>query len=389
MHRRSKLIHPGTHAPVGFHSLVTPTYRGSTVVFERQADVSDDWRQTENGYSYGLYGTPTVLELGARIAEIEGAHHSFVVPGGQAAISLIYLAYCKTGTHALVPFTAYGPNRELAAGLLKGLGISVEAYDPLIGAGIATLIRENTALIWAESPGSVTMEIQDVPAIVAAAHRRQVPVALDNTYAAGVLFDAFAHGVDVSMQALTKYVGGHSDLLLGTVSVADDAAYAAVGNAYKQIGLAVSPDDCSLALRGLLTLGVRLERLEKSTLEVARWLATHPKIKTVLHPALPSCPGHEQWRRDFSGSSSIFSIVFDEECTADQVAGFADRLKLFKIGFSWGGVTSLAVVYPNLQRPAANHAGRLVRLNVGLEEPSDLIADLAQALASMPASARR
>jgi cysteine-S-conjugate beta-lyase len=387
MHWRSKLIHPIAHAPAGFNSLVTPTYRGSTVVFERQADVTDDWRQAENGYSYGLYGTPTVLELGARIAEIEGAHHSFVVPGGQAAISLIYLAYCKTGTHALVPFTAYGPNRELADGLLMGLGISVQAYDPLIGAGIAELIRGNTALIWVESPGSVTMEIQDVPAIVAAAHRRGVPVALDNTYAAGVLFDAFSHGVDVSMQALTKYVGGHSDLLLGTVSAADAAAYATIGSAYKQIGLAVSPDDCSLALRGLLTLGVRLERLEKSTLEVARWLSRQPNIETVLHPALPSCPGHEHWRRDFSGSSSIFSIVFDERYSADQVAGFADRLKLFKIGFSWGGVTSLAVVYPNLQRPERHYAGRLVRLNVGLEEPSDLIADLAQALFPMPSTA--
>jgi cystathionine beta-lyase len=355
------------------------------VLFERQADVSDDWRQTENGYTYGLYGTPTVLELGARIAEIEGARHSFVVPGGQAAISLIYLAFCTTGTHALVPVTAYGPNRELAAGLLRGLGISVEAYDPLIGAGIANLIRENTALIWVESPGSVTMEIQDVPAIVAAAHGRNVPVALDNTYAAGVLFDAFAHGVDVSMQALTKYVGGHSDLLLGTVSVAGSAAYEAIGPVYKQLGMAVSPDDCSLALRGLQTLGIRLERLEKSTLEVARWLAQHPDIKTVLHPALQSCPGHVHWRRDFSGSSSIFSVVFADRFTADQVIAFADRLKLFKIGFSWGGVTSLVVVYPNLDRPGRPYGGRLVRLNVGLEEPSDLIADLDQALKSMDA----
>jgi len=386
MHWRSKLIHPGAHAPDNFRSLVTPTYRGSTVLFERQADVSDDWRQTENGYSYGLYGTPTALELGARIAEIEGAQHSFVVPGGQAAISLIYLAFCKTGTHALVPITAYGPNRELAAGLLKRLGISVEAYDPLIGAGIANLIRENTALIWVESPGSVTMEIQDVPAIVATAHGRQVPVALDNTYAAGILFDAFAHRVDVSMQALTKYVGGHSDLLLGTVSVADGIAYEAIGSIYKQLGMAVSPDDCSLALRGLQTLGVRLERLEKSTLEVARWLAQHPNIRTVLHPALQSCPGHEYWRRDFTGSSSIFSIVFDQRFTTDQVFAFADRLRLFKIGFSWGGVTSLVVVYPKLDRPERNYGGRLVRLNVGLEEPSDLIADLTQALNTMDAA---
>jgi cystathionine beta-lyase len=283
----------------------------------------------------------------------------------------------------LVPHTAYGPNRELAAGLLKGLGISVEAYDPLIGAGIANLIRDNTALIWVESPGSVTMEIQDVPAIVAAAHRRTVPVALDNTYAAGVLFDAFAHGVDVSMQALTKYVGGHSDLLLGTVSVADRTAYEVVGSIYKQVGMAVSPDDCSLALRGLQTLGTRLERLERSTLDVARWLANHPHIETVLHPALPSCPGHEYWRRDFSGSSSIFSIVIAERFSAAQVTGFADRLELFKIGFSWGGVTSLIVVYPNLDRPGRNYGGRLVRLNVGLEEPADLIADLAQALNAM------
>lgn len=383
MHWRSKLIHPGAHAPGNFRSLITPVYRGSTVVFERQEDVSDDWRQTENGYSYGLYGTPTVLELGARIAEIEGARHSFVVPGGQAAISLIYLAFCKTGAHALVPFTAYGPNRELAAGLLQGLGIAVQAYDPLIGAGIAELIRDDTALVWVESPGSVTMEVQDVPAIVAAAHARQVPVALDNTYAAGVLFDAFAHGVDVSMQALTKYVGGHSDLLLGSVSVADSAGYETIGRAYKQLGMAVSPDDCSLALRGLKTLGVRLERLEQTALEAARWLADHPHIASVLHPALPSCPGHEYWRRDFTGSSSIFSIIFDERFTARQVAAFSDRLRLFKIGFSWGGVTSLVVVYPNLDRPGMNHGGRLVRLNVGLEEPSDLIADLAQALAIM------
>ena len=364
-----------------------PTYRGSTILFKRQADVSDDWRQTENGYSYGVYGTPTVLELGARIAEIEGAHHSFIVPGGQAAISLIYLAFCAAGTHALVPFTAYGPNRELAAGLLKRLGISVEAYDPLVGAGIADLIRDNTALIWVESPGSITMEIQDVPAIVAAAHRRNVPVALDNTYAAGVLFDAFAHGLDVSTQALTKYVGGHSDLLLGSVSVAGARAYEAIGTVHKQLGMAASPDDCSLALRGLQTLGVRLERLEKTALDVARWLAKHPAVKTVLHPALPSCPGHEHWQRDFTGSSSIFSIVFDATFRADQVTAFADRLKLFKIGYSWGGVTSLAVVYPKLDRPGQDYGGRLVRLNVGLEESADLIADLTQALSAMAAPA--
>ncbi len=361
---------------------MTPTYRGSTVLFERQADVADGWRQTELGYTYGLYGTPTVLELAARIAELEGARHTFVVPGGQAAIALIYLSFCRAGSHALVPSSAYGPNRQLAQGLLRNLGIEVEPYDPLLGSGIASLIRANTALIWCESPGSVTMEIQDLPAIVAVAHERNIPVALDNTYAAGVLLDAFALGVDVSMQALTKYVGGHSDLLLGTVSVSDEAGYDAVGATHSQLGMAVSPDDCSLALRGLETLGVRLERLESSTLTIARWLQSQPRIETVLHPALPSCPGHELWKRDFSGSASVFSIVFEPRFSPEQVNSFVDALKLFGIGFSWGGTHSLAVAFPGLDRPSGDYAGRIVRFNIGLEEPSDLIEDLAAALQS-------
>jgi cystathionine beta-lyase len=380
VHWRSKLIHPEGKAPEGFRSLVSPIHRGSTVLFKKQADVLDDWRQTERGYTYGLYGTPTTLELAARIAEIEGARHTFVVPGGQAAISLIYLAFCRTGSHALVPMSAYGPNRELAEGLLRNLGILVERYDPLIGTRIKALIRPNTSLIWCESPGSVTMEVQDVPAIVAAAHAHGVTVALDNTYAAGVLFDAFAHGVDVSMQALTKYVGGHSDLLLGTVSAGNDRTYEVIGPIHRQLGMAVSPDDCGLALRGLQTLGVRLERLEASTLKIAQWVAGQPGVEAVLHPALPSCPGHEHWKRDFTGSASVFSIVFESRFHSRQVAKFIDALTLFKIGFSWGGVTSLAIAYPLLDRPGKDYEGRLVRLNVGLEEPEDLIADLSAGL---------
>jgi cysteine-S-conjugate beta-lyase len=379
MHWRSKLIHPTARAPSNFQSLVPPVYRASTVIFDRQADIVDDWRQTEKGYSYGLYGTPTALELGARIAEIEGARYSFVVPGGQAAIALIYLALCNSGDHALVPASAYAPNREFGAGLMKGLGIEVEPYDPLIGADISKLIRANTTLIWLESPGSVTMEVQDSPAIVAAAHARGIKVALDNTYAAGVLFDAFAHNVDISMQALTKYVGGHSDLLLGTVSVNTDSDYQRFGSVLKQLGMAVSPDDCSLALRGLQTLGVRLERLEKSTLEVAEWMGNRPGVRQVLHPAFASCPGHEYWKRDFTGSSSIFSVVFDERYSLAQLINFADQLRLFKIGYSWGGVTSLAVVYDKVDRAAQGMVGPLIRFNIGLEEPIDLIADLRQA----------
>ena len=378
---RTKLLNPTPKARQDYRSLATPVYRGSTVLFDDQAVVTDDWRQSEYGYSYGLYGTPTTLELAARIAELEGASETFIVPGGQAAIALIYFSYCEAGSHALVPYSAYGPNKAMAEGMMRGLNIEVEAYDPLIGAGIDVLIRENTSLIWCESPGSVTMEVQNVPAIVQAAHARGVAVALDNTYAAGVMFDAFAHDVDVSMQALTKYVGGHSDLLLGSVSARNELAYDRLGPIYKQLGLAVSPDDCSLALRGLQTLAVRLDLLERNTLEIARWLADHPLIAQVLHPALPSCPGHDVWTRDFSGSTSVFSFVFKDTISADYVIDFINQLKIFKIGMSWGGVNSLAVVYPDLQRPNQDFGGRIVRLNIGLEGAEDLTGDLAQAMA--------
>jgi cystathionine beta-lyase len=377
---RTKLLDPNPRARRDYKSLATPVYRGSTVLFDDQSSVKDSWDQAENGYSYGLYGTPTALELAARIAEIEGAHRTLIVPGGQAAIALVYFAYCTTGSHALVPYSAYGPNKEMAEGILRGLGIEVEAYDPMIGAGISDLIRPNTALIWCESPGSVTMEVQDVPAIVKAAHNKDVAVALDNTYAAGVMFDAFGHGVNVSIQALTKYVGGHSDLLLGSVSVRDAPAFEQMGPIYRQLGLAVSPDDCSLALRGLQTLALRLEQLEKSTLQVAHWLAEHPKIQAVFHPALASCPGHDVWKRDFTGSTSIFSIWFTDDVSPTQVEAVIDSLELFQIGLSWGGVNSLAIVYPDVERPGQDYAGRLVRLNVGLEHTDDLICDLKNAL---------
>jgi len=380
---RTKLLNPTPHARQDYQSLATPVYRGSTVVFNDQNAVTDDWRQAENGYSYGLYGTPTSLELAARIAGIEGAKETFIVPGGQAAIALIYLSYCQAGSHALVPVSAYGPNKAMAEGLMRGLNVDVEPYDPLIGADIDALIRPNTSLIWCESPGSVTMEVQDVPAIVNAANAKGVAVALDNTYAAGVMFDAFAHGVDVSMQALTKYVGGHSDLLLGTVSARDTAAYDKLGPIYQQLGLAVSPDDCSLALRGLQTLAVRLDVLEQSTLKVAHWLAAHPLVSRVLHPAMASCPGHDIWARDFTGSTSVFSFVFDDHIRAEQVIDFINHLEIFRIGMSWGGVHSLAVVYPDLIRPNQDFAGRIVRLNIGLETVDDLISDLEQAFGNM------
>ena len=376
---RTRLIHSEAGAPAGFQSLAFPTYRGSTTLFSETSQIHHEWRQDVAPYGYGLFGTPTTLELAARVAELESAAHTFIVPGGQAAITLVNFSFLANGDHVLMPESIYGPNRELANEILQRLGITVEFYDPLIGDGIATLIRATTRLIWCESPGSVTMEIQDVPAIAAAAHARGVPVAIDNTYAAGVLFDAFAHGADISVQALTKYVGGHSDLLLGSVSVRADDHYATVGHTLQLLGMGASPDDCSLALRGLQTLGIRLAYLEPATLEVARWLAAQPSIETVLHPALPSCPGHDIWARDFTGSASIFSVVFAPEITPEKILALVDHLQLFKIGYSWGGLTSLVMPQFGVTRKVRDYGSRLVRFNIGLESPDDLIADLAKA----------
>lgn len=379
-HWTTRLLHSDARAEEGFESLVTPVYRGSTTLFPNAAAVHDDWHP-ESGYSYGLRGTPTTRELAARVAELEGGGHTFMVPGGQAAIALVGLTFLAAGDHVLVPDSAYGPNRQFADDVLRRFGVLVDYYPPLAGAGVAEWLRPNTRLVWCESPGSVTMEVQDVPAVAAAAHARGAVVALDNTYSAGVYFDAFARGVDVTVQALTKYVGGHSDLLLGTVTVRGPALYERLGVAHDRLGLAVSPDDCALALRGLQTLGVRLAALERSTLRVARWLAEQPAVATVLHPALPSCPGHDAWRRDFTGSTSVFSVVLAEGTPREAVAAFVDALRLFQIGYSWGGVHSLAVPWFGLARTHGTPYGdRLVRLNVGLEDPDDLVADLAQAL---------
>lgn len=379
-HWTTKLIHSDAQPPEGFKSLATPVFRGSTTVFPSAADVTNDWRQ-EAGYTYGLYGTPTTRELAARIAELEHGERTFITPGGQAAIALIALAFTSAGDHVLIPDSAYGPTRQLADDVLRRFGVDAEYYSPLVGAELEARMRPTTRLVWCESPGSVTMEIQDVPAIAEIAHRHGAVVALDNTYTAGVYFDAFAHGVDVTMQALTKYIGGHSDLLLGSVTVRTATAYERLGVVHDRLGLAVSPDDCFLALRGMQTLGVRLAALERSTLCVARWLSTHPAVASVLHPALPSCPGHPIWQRDFTGSTSVFSIVFAEGTTREAILAFVDALVLFKVGYSWGGVHSLALPWFDLARTHGTPYGdRLVRLNIGLEDADDLIADLDQAL---------
>ena len=383
---KTKLIHSDAKIPQGYRSLATPVYRGSTTVFPSAAAVRDTWDQHRVGYTYGLYGTPTVLELAARICELESGKHTILTPGGQNAISLINLALLQAGDHMLIPASVYFPNRKLATTLLTRFGVSASYYDPMIGAGIAALIQQNTRLVWCESPGSITMEVQDLPAIVALAHARDVRVVLDNTWSAGILLDAFHHRVDITMQAVTKYIGGHSDLLLGSVTVRDDALYRRLGVAQQVLGSNVSPDDCSLALRGLQTLGVRLAAIETSALAVAKWLAARPEVERVLHPALESCPGHEFWKRDFLGSSGVFSIVFKPGPTQEQVFAFVDSLQLFKVGYSWAGVTSLAVAYDIGRipgRPPYDH--RIVRLSIGLEDTEDLLGDLEQALAKLKA----
>lgn len=377
---RSRLIHPPVTAPPGFKSLATPIYRGSTTLLKTAADVRDQWDPTRMPYRYGLYGSPTTLELGSRIADLEGARHTFITPGGQAAITLIYFAFVSAGGHVLIPESAYGPNRELADRLLRRLGIEVEYYPPLIGERIETLIRPQTQLIWCESPGSITMEVQDVPAITSAARRHGVLTALDNTYSAGILFDAFEKGIDVSMQALTKYIGGHSDLLLGSVSVCDEELYQRLGDAHQLLGMGASPDDCSLAIRGLQTLAIRLAHLESATLTVARWFENRPDVECVLHPALPGCPGHALWERDFSGSASVFSVIFEPSISTARIIRFIDAMTMFKLGFSWGGVTSLIMRYDSLPRRTLEvPVDRLIRVNVGLETVSDLLDDLENA----------
>jgi cystathionine beta-lyase len=383
-HWRTRLIHSGISVPEGFRSLTTPIYRASTTLFRRATDMVDTWNHDDVPYTYGTYGTPTTLTLARRLAVLDGAHRCFITPGGQSAIALVYLSYTASGDHVLIPDSIYGPSRAFANHVLSRYGVEVEYYRPLIGAAIEELIKPSTRLVWCESPGSLTMDVQDVPAIVEAAHRNGVAVALDNTWAAGVFFDAFRHGVDLSIQAFTKYVGGHSDLLLGSVSVRDEATYQRVGNTLQDLGMAASPDDCSLALRGLQTLAVRLSAIESSALTIAKWLASREEIAIALHPALASCPGHDVWARDFSGSSGVFSIVFRPPINRPRIYAFMDRLKLFRIGYSWGGVTSLVALPDLTESPnAVAYDDRLLRLSIGLESTDDLIADLAAAMSAV------
>ncbi len=361
----------------------TPVWRASTILYDSVADLRGTAAgDTHHRLFYGRRGTPTQWSLADALTELEpGAEATFLYPSGVAAIAAALLTVLSPGDELLLVDSAYDPTRSMADGLLKRMGITTRFYDPLIGAGIADLIGERTRAIFMESPGSLTFEVQDVPAIVAAAKARNVATLLDNTWATPLNFRAIPLGVDYSILACTKYIVGHSDVMLGSVTAAK-GKFAALRQTSFQLGQVVSPDDAYLASRGLRTMQVRLDRHEKSALAIARWLDTRPEVARVLHPALPSCPGHELFARDFAGASGLFSFVLNGGGEKARAA-LIDGLDHFGIGYSWGGFESLALpVDPAKYRSATrpDFAGPIVRLQIGLEDTDDLIADLERGL---------
>ncbi|WP_380873397.1 cystathionine beta-lyase [Sphingomonas sp. DBB INV C78] len=360
----------------------TPVWRASTILFDTVADLRAAVASPNDRLYYGRRGTPTQWSLADALTELEpGAAGTMLYPSGVAAVAMALLSVLKPGDELLMVDSTYEPTRAFCRNVLGPMGIATHYYDPLAGAAIADLFTEKTRAVFMESPGSLTFEVQDVPAICAAAKACGIVTLLDNTWATPLFFPAIGHGVDLTILACTKYVVGHSDAMLGSVT-ANAERFEALRRTTHQFGQHVGPDDASLGSRGLRTLDVRLRQHQAGALEVARWLETHPGVARVLHPALPSCPGHEVWQRDFLGSTGLFSFVMaggDDAARADLV----DNLDHFGIGFSWGGYESLALpVDPRPLRTATGWAaeGPLVRLHIGLEDPADLIADLRRGL---------
>jgi cystathionine beta-lyase len=376
----------GGRDPSANHGFVNPpVHHASTVLYP----TAEDFIARRARYLYGRRGTPTSEALENALRELEGPACAGValLPSGLAAISTALLAVLKAGDHLLVTDNVYQPTRKLCNGLLERYGIATTFYDPLIGAGIAALIKPNTRAVFVEAPGSLTFEVQDVPAIAAAAHAKGALVLMDNTWASPLYFRALDKGVDLSIQAATKYIGGHSDVMLGTVS-ANKATWALLGDTVHALGLCVGPDDIYLGLRGLRTRGGRLAQHDRAGLGIARWLGERPEIARVLHPALESCPGHAIWQRDFSGASGLFSIVFKPVADA-AVHAFLNELRLFGMGASWGGFESLAIPFDCTSvRTATKWApgGPTVRFHIGLEDVDDLIGDLERGFAAFAAA---
>jgi cysteine-S-conjugate beta-lyase len=354
-----------------------PVERASTILFDSVAELQGS-RPALGSYRYGLQGTATHWALSEALTELEpGAEGTVLYPTGLAAITMPLLTFLSPGDELLVPDNVYGPTRKFCETILKRMQVPTRYYDPLAGAGIAGLISDKTRAILLESPGSLTMEVQDVPAICRIARERGVVTLLDNTWATPLLFPALAAGVDISVLAATKYVGGHADVMLGTATATKEY-YRRLQTAAWDLGLAVSPDDAWLGSRGIRTMAIRLKQHGESALKVAHWLKARPDVGRVLHPALPDCPGHDLWKRDFKGSSGLFSFEL-KGADKGRRAKFVDSLKLFGIGYSWGGYESLVLPVDPVRTVSKSPAANLVRLHIGLEDADDLIADLESA----------
>jgi cystathionine beta-lyase len=354
------------------HGAVNPAvYHASTITFPDLETLNT----RAQPYSYGRKGTPTSRAFETAVAELEGGFDCKAAPSGLSAITAALLAFLKSGDHLLMVDTVYFPVRNLCDTVLRGLNIETTYYDPLMGKGIAALMRENTRVVFCESPGSQTMEMQDVPAIAAAAHAGGAIVMVDNTWSAGHYFKAFEHGCDVSIQAATKYITGHSDAMLGTV-VCSEQTWPQFKTIFEAMGLFAGPDDMYLGLRGLRTLDVRLQRHMQSAIEIAQWLRTRPEVETVLYPALSNSVGHDIWKRDFTGASGLFSIVL-KPVASDALSAMLNGLELFSMGYSWGGFESLIIPFkPHRSVTAWHSEGPALRLHIGMEHPDDLIKDL-------------
>jgi len=370
--------------PFAYHGFVnTPIFRGSTVLYPS----ADDFMGRKARYTYGTRGTPTMDALETAWSELSGAAGTVLVPSGLAAISVALLSCLRAGDHLLVTDTVYRPTRNFCDGMLKRFGVETTYYDPLAGDGIAALMRPNTRAVFAESPGSQSFEMQDIPAIAEVAHSRDAIVLIDNTWATPLYFPPHAHGADIAIEAGTKYLSGHSDLLMGLVS-ANERCWKPLRETFDSMAICAGPEDVFLALRGLRTMGIRLGHHQESGLRVARWLEARPEVLRVLHPALESHPGHALWKRDYTGASGLFSIVLKPAPRA-AVAAFIDALQLFGIGASWGGFESLVIPFDCADYRSAtgwNPGGPCLRLHIGLEDVSDLIADLERGFAALAAA---
>lgn len=389
MKKQTQIINAGRNSKWTRGVVNPPVERASTVVFDTVKQMKQATANRGNQtLFYGRRGTSTAFAFQDAMVELEGGAGCALYPSGTAAITNAILAFVAAGDHILMVDTAYEPTRDFCDNVLAKFGVETTYYDPLIGAGIETLIKDNTRLIFLESPGSITMEIQDVPSIAKVAHQHDCIVMLDNTWSAGIFFDPFAHGVDISIQAATKYIVGHSDVMLGT-AVASEAYWPQLRENSYLMGQCTSPDDLYLALRGIRTIGVRLKQHQENALKVAHWLAAREEVETVLHPAFETCPGHEIFKRDFTGSNGLFSFVLN---IGDTVAmnEFLDGMHHFKMGFSWGGFESLILVNNNIGRlrtaTQVAHQKPIIRVHIGLEDPDDLIEDLAKGFERLTAS---